>query len=142
MIDIQLNDKQSGYDIIGDYIRRYWQHNIYDTVIVSLGTSYDGTIYELKKEIASPYNSNDIEYLYDWWEGEKYIKLFGIKSINELDIFGGIYTDEKVTTIKSTNKLAKEDFCEKYCRMCGSQRCGGIDTEWFNGCMFKEELKK
>ena len=26
-----------------------------------------------------------------WWEGEKFIKLFGIKAINELDISGGIY---------------------------------------------------
>ena len=38
---------------------------------------------------------NDIEYEMDWWEGEKYIKLFGIKSVNELDISGGIYTEDE-----------------------------------------------
>ena len=91
MIYIELKDKQNGYDVISEYIRRYWEHNISDTVIVSLATSYDGDKFELRKEVASPYNYNDIEFLYDWWEGEKYIKLFGIKTIQELDIEGGIY---------------------------------------------------
>lgn len=90
MIDIKLNNKQSGYDAVGEYIRRYWKYNIYDTAIVSIGTSYNGNTYDLKKVIASPYN-DDIEYLSDWWEGEKYIKLFGIKTVNELDISGGLY---------------------------------------------------
>lgn len=93
MIDIELKDKQNGYDVVGEYIRRYWEHNISDTVIVSLATSYDGKKYELRKEVASPYHYNDIEFLYDWWEGEKYIKLFGIKTIQELDIDGGIYME-------------------------------------------------
>ena len=91
MVDIKLNDGQSGYDVIGDYIRRYWKRNIYTTVVVSIGTSYNGQDYSLLKEVASPMDFDDIEYLYDWWEGEKYIKLFGIQSIDELDISGGIY---------------------------------------------------
>ena len=91
MIYIELKDKQNGYDVVGEYIRRYWEYNISDTVIVSMATSYDGNKFELRKEVASPYNYNDIEFLYDWWEGEEYIKLFGIKSIQELDIEGGIY---------------------------------------------------
>lgn len=93
MIDIKLKDGQSGYDVIGKYIRRYWRHNIIDTVIVSIGTSYDGDTYDIHKEIASPMNLDDIEFLYDWWEGEKFIKLFGIVTINELDISGGIYME-------------------------------------------------
>lgn len=95
MISIELKDGQSGYDVVGDYIRRYWRHNISETVIVSIGTSYDGNTYELKNEIASPYNFDDIEYLYDWWEGEKYIKLFGIQSVNEFNISGGIYMESE-----------------------------------------------
>lgn len=46
-------------------------------------------------EVASPYNFDDIEYLYDWWEGEKFIKLFGIKSIAEIKIEGGIYEEDE-----------------------------------------------
>jgi len=91
MIDIELQNGQSGYDIVGEYIRRYWSHNIIDTVIVSIGTSYDGHTYDLLKEIASPMGFDDIEFLWDWWEGEKYIKIFGIKAINEIEISGGLY---------------------------------------------------
>lgn len=91
MIDIELKDGQTGYDIVGEYIRRYWEHNIYDTVIISMGISYDGKTYDICKEVASPYNGDDVEFLYDWWEGEKFIKLFGIKAIDEIDISGGLY---------------------------------------------------
>ena len=93
MIDIKLKDGQTGYNAVGDYICRYWKHNIYDTVIVSLGISYDGENYELVKEVASPYNFDDIEFLYDWWEGQEYIKLFGIQTISEVDVSGGIYEE-------------------------------------------------
>lgn len=34
----------------------------------------------------------------------------------------------------------KQEFISKYCRNCGSQRCEGIDTEWFEGCGYKEHL--
>ena len=91
MIDIELKDGQTGYNIVGEYIRRYWEHNIYDTVIISMGVSGDGKAYDLCKEIASPHNGDDVEFLYDWWEGEKFIKLFGIKAVDEIDISGGLY---------------------------------------------------
>lgn len=93
MINIKLTNGQSGYDAVGEYIQRYWSHNIYDTVIVSLGTSYDGKTFDLKKEVACPINFDDIEFMYDWWEGEKYIKIFGIKAVGEFDIYGGIYEE-------------------------------------------------
>lgn len=90
MTDIVLESGQSGYDVIGEYVRRYWEHNIWDDVIISIGTSYDGQTFDLRKEIAYP-NGRDIEFLRDWWEGEKYIKLFGIKTVSEVDVSGGIY---------------------------------------------------
>lgn len=93
MKDIKLKNGQTGYDTVGDYIRRYWEHNIFETVIVSLGVSYDGQNYNLIKEVACPYNLYDVEFLYDWWEGQKFIKLFGIQTISEVDISGGIYEE-------------------------------------------------
>lgn len=30
--------------------------------------------------------------------------------------------------------LTKEEFIEQYCRSCGSQRCEGVDSEWFDAC--------
>lgn len=96
MIDIVLKDGETGYDAVVEYILRYWEHNIPADIIVSLGISYDGNTYDLMKEVAYPtgFCGNDIEFLSDWWEGQKYIKLFGIKTVRELDIYGGIYEEE------------------------------------------------
>lgn len=93
IVNIELTHGESGYEKIANYIRRYWEHNIFTDVVVSIGVSYNGVDYSLLKEIASPRNANDVEFLYDWWEGEKYIKLFGIKSIEEIDIYDGIYEE-------------------------------------------------
>lgn len=93
MVDIELKKGQSGYDAVGEYIKRYWDHNILDRVIVSIGTSYDGVTYELRNDVASPMNWNDIEYLSDWWEGEKFIKIYGIIGISEIDVSDGIYAE-------------------------------------------------
>ena len=94
MVEIELKNNQTGYNAIGEYIRRYWEHHIEDAVIVSMEISRDRKVYEHRNEVACPYNWNSIEYLNDWWESEKYIKLFGIKSIDELDVSGGIYTED------------------------------------------------
>ena len=94
MVDIKLQEGQNGYNEVGEYIRRYWKHNIWTDVVVSLRISYDGKKYQACKEIASPYGFDDIEYLNDWWEGQTFIKIFGIKSIDELDISGGLYEED------------------------------------------------
>ena len=92
MIEIELKNKQTGYDIVEEYIRRYWHNNIYNTVIVSMETSYDGKTYDIYKEVAYPSSSGrGVEFLNDWWEGEKFIRLFGIKDIEEVDVSGGLY---------------------------------------------------
>lgn len=118
LIDIKLNNGQSGYEVIGEYIKRYWEHNTYTTVIVSIGTSYDGSTYSLMKEVASLMDYDDIEFLNDWWEGEKYIKLFGIKAIDELDISGGIYTEMMVKGfeegLKKHGYWIKHESAEEY----------------------------
>lgn len=93
MIKLTLLNDQNGYDIIAEYIHRYWENNITNDVVVSLATSYDDKKYILRNEIASPRNVEDIEYLYDWWEGEKFIILLGIRDINTLVINDGIYEE-------------------------------------------------
>lgn len=39
-------------------------------------------------------------------------------------------------------KLTKEEFITLHCNLCGSQRCEGIGTEWFDGCKFKNHLSE
>lgn len=89
MIEIKLKHGQSGYDAVGACIQRYWDHNREDTVIVSVGISHDGKTYERRNEVASPCNG-DIEFLYDWWEGEQFLRVYGIVTIDDLKIIGGL----------------------------------------------------
>lgn len=42
---------------------------------------------------------------------------------------------------KSIDKLTKEEFYSKHCQLCGSQRCEGIGTDWFDGCKYRYELE-
>ena len=36
--------------------------------------------------------------------------------------------------------MDKQQFVETYCTNCGTQRCEGIDSEWFDGCQYKWNL--
>ena len=91
MIDIVLKDGQSGYDAVGEYIKRYLKYHPTDTVVISLAISYNGKDYGYLTEVACLEGFDDILYFLDWWEGEKYIRLFGIRGLEFMDICGGIY---------------------------------------------------
>lgn len=91
---VTLSKGQNGYDVVSNFIKNYWEQNkLIDTVVVNLETSYNGKDFSPVHDVASPtYDFSDIEFDYDWWEGEKYIRLKGIKYLHELNIEGGIYT--------------------------------------------------
>lgn len=36
--------------------------------------------------------------------------------------------------------MTEKRFVETYCHNCGTQRCEGIGTEWFEGCKYKWNL--
>ena len=40
------------------------------------------------------------------------------------------------------NEYDEKEFIERFCHNCGSQRCEGIGTDWFDGCQYKNHLKK
>lgn len=90
MTSFILSDQDTRYDVIASRINRYYKTHSQDTVIVSIGISYDGEKWEYMNEVAYPldYLSNDIEFLNDWWEGQRYIKLLGIESVSNLKING------------------------------------------------------
>ena len=49
-------------------------------------TSYDGKEYLRENEVVSPdCDFEGCEFLHDWWEGEPYIKILGIKNISEIE---------------------------------------------------------
>lgn len=96
MVEIQLGDRQTGYDAVEKYIMNYWSNRIPDTMIVSLEVSYNGKDYDKVNCVAdcSGYCSAVVEFLSDWWEGEKYIRILGMKDLSSIEISGGIYLEQ------------------------------------------------
>lgn len=91
MIEIRLEENQSGYDAVGEYIERYWKRDnpdgYRDDVVVRLSLSYNG------KDFSSPQNEIIIlnedfnfEPTYDWWEGERFIRLYGIQAVEYISV--------------------------------------------------------
>ena len=67
-----------------------------------------------------------------------------ILAVSNMDIYGEYkpYTlveSEKEFITIVLDMVRKEEFIEKYCRTCGTQRCEGVDTEWAEGCVHYRE---
>jgi hypothetical protein len=95
--DIELGAKDA-YQAVGEYIERYWKRHGYTSVVVCMETSDDGKKYVECNVFASPDLSPSgfgaVEYDYDWWEGEKYVRISGIRGLHEMRFVGGVYEDQ------------------------------------------------
>lgn len=57
------------------------------------------------------------------------------------DYFYDVDVPQKDDNSEPANILTEDEFRDKYCKMCGTQRCEGIGTDWFDGCGHRNELK-
>lgn len=94
MIEFRLSDGENAYEAVGEYVRKYWEHETCEDTVVSMETSYDGIKWVHIVEIVEPEFFSEPIWLNDWWEGEKYIQLLGICGVSDLDIYGGLYEDD------------------------------------------------
>lgn len=86
----------SPYDYVGEYIWRYWKHHGYSDVVFEVELSYDGIEWHRYVEFASPDDDlHIVEYENDWCEGEQFVYLKGISSLEALSISGGLYGIEE-----------------------------------------------
>lgn len=83
--------------------------------------------------------------------GLHYLNSFGTHQIEDFSTFGFGDIDDVGTLwcgslgnykMYKPVKYSREEFIAKHCNVCGSQRCEGVDTEWFDGCKFKDELNE
>lgn len=97
MVSLILKNNENGYEKVGEYVKRYWDVHGDGNVIVALETSHSASRWNYYNEIASPLYSfgNSVEWLTDWWEGEKYIHIKGIQSVDTFDILDGLYEEDK-----------------------------------------------
>lgn len=87
-----LDSFHNGYDVVEALICNYFKHNPMDDLVIRIGMSYDGDDWDVENELVLVENGS-IEFLNDWWEGQKHIRVYGIQSIPNLDISGGLYPD-------------------------------------------------
>lgn len=83
---------ENGYDVVGKLAQNYFDHNSMDDLVIRIGTSYDGVNYDIRNEIVFIENCETV-FLNDWWEGQDFIRVYGIQSIPNLDISDGLYPD-------------------------------------------------
>lgn len=93
-IDVTIEEGKTAYEAVGKYIYRFWDREAYDDVIVRLGISNNNAEWRTFNAFVS-FDANDFEGLfeYDWWEGERFIRLYGIVPLYEIEVSGGIYPD-------------------------------------------------
>ncbi len=86
-MNIKLKDKEIGYNAVGKYVEEYLNEHCWDDSIVELEISYDGKDWDSIKEIVCPTNNcRELEWLNDWWEGQRYINIIGMANIDEIDV--------------------------------------------------------
>lgn len=88
---IELKGDETGYSVVGDYIRRYWESvECFDDVLFTI-TFEDGSVETNVAEVDISKDGPSIEFVDDWWEGQKRFALNGIRNISEYRVAGGIY---------------------------------------------------
>ncbi len=78
------------YNAVANYIKRIWETKYVCDVVCLIGTSFDGVNYCKTVEVAFPdENLIDVVFRNDWYEGQPYVKIFGIKCVDEIDFTMG-----------------------------------------------------
>ena len=84
---IVLDNREIAYDAVNEYVKEYWNKHGWDDAIVQMETSYDGLIWDKHREVVTFISDkSNARWLWNWWQGEKYIKILSIVNISELNI--------------------------------------------------------
>lgn len=94
-IDVTIEEGKTAYEAVAKYIRRFWDNEqSFYGMIVRLSTSYNNVEWRTFNTLALfDIDEFDIVFENDWWEGERFIRLYGIVSVDDVDVSGGLYPD-------------------------------------------------
>lgn len=94
-IDITIEEGRTAYEAVAKYIRRFWNNEqSYCDAIVCLSISYDNIEWRTFNELALfDVDNFDVIFENDWWEGERFIRLYGIVSVDDINVSGGLYAN-------------------------------------------------
>jgi hypothetical protein len=104
-----------------------------------LKTSYEGKEYLRYNEVVSPTeNCESLEFLHDWWEGQEYIKLLGIRNLHEIELIPTADVVEVRHGEWQYEQLDEYKFYKVTCPYCGAYYYGNYDAyhdpDEFNYC--------
>ena len=74
---VKLKENRTGYDFVSERIHEFWNEFRYiSDVIFSVDImESDGQIMHIKDIALVTDSGTDIEFVHDWWEGQKIIRL-------------------------------------------------------------------
>lgn len=83
MVEIRINDGENAYEKMRKLIRS-GLGSYYDTFLVRMYVSYNGVDWDKVTTLLNAVYDVD-EWDYDWWEGQKYIRLVGYIQVDKID---------------------------------------------------------
>lgn len=92
-VETKLKKDETGYGFVEKYVKRYWDMCVDCDVLVAIETSYNGVQWRYGNQTATTDDSGSVIWMRDWWEGELYIRVYGIKDISEVDVYGGLFEE-------------------------------------------------
>lgn len=91
---------KDGYEIVADKVREYWENSYMMPISVAVAIESDGLADEVVASPISSENFKDVEFNYDFWEGEENVKVIKIAPLWDILYrwrLGEIKSDEEVT---------------------------------------------
>lgn len=87
MIEARASRENDGYDIVTEFVLKYWeQAKVYgSTVLVKIAYSFDSTNWDESNEIAY-YSDGAVLFHSDWYENQKYIRIYGLIDLEHLEV--------------------------------------------------------
>lgn len=94
-IDVMIEEGKTAYEAVRRYICRFWDNEqSFCDMIVRLSTSYNNVEWRTFNTLALfDVDNFDVIFENDWWEGERFIRLYGIISVDDINVSGGLYPD-------------------------------------------------
>ena len=75
---------KDGYEIVADKVREYWNNVYMMPITVAVALESDGSADEVVASPVSSENFEEVEFDYDFWEGEENVKVTKIAPLWDL----------------------------------------------------------
>lgn len=118
-VEIHVKPGETGYEAVSRYIKAFWKNELAgdeDDVVVSMALSYDYKTWHKCNDYVRTFDLPGVEGFHawenDWWEGEEFIRLYGIATLDSVVdkavITGGVW-DNRPSFEDAVRKIKIKD---------------------------------